>query len=233
MSFGVFWPPILVTSHPSASNAKNCPPWPHATGRYSAISGRTLGPWPSIPTTYLVLGHGSSNFHVQHDYWGSLLLERAKPGHSDTFHLQEGLPCSALSLLLYTSVLGEIPPLQLPLAPWILWDQLNEPRRQCINFMDDIVSIANNGAHCRAAAFHPLARMCLIKDRTHGPAQLVKLQALKHWMSGIFILADCWVSPICTILVFGAIANGLAVWSTQWKQQFLIYDYHLRDKELW
>lgn len=235
MSFGVSWPPIMVTSHPSAADARNCPPWPHATGHYSAISGHTLGLWPSIPTIYLVLGHGSSNYQVRHDYWGSLLLDRAKPAHSDTFHLQEGLPSSVLSLLLYTRVLREITPLQLPLAPWVPWDQLNELRRECINFMDDIISITNNGAHCRvqSSCFPSLSQDVLIKDRTHRPAQLVKLQALTHWMSGIFVPADCWVSPICTILVFGAIANGLVVWSTHWKQQFLIYDYHLRDKQLW
>ena len=78
------------------------------------------------------------------------------------------------------------------------------------------IIITNDGAHWKAVAFHPSTRISLMKDRPWGSTQLANFM---HWSTGCQAVQQ-WVpwpaaSPICTVLVSWATANGSAVWSAQ------------------
>lgn len=94
--------------------------------------------------------------------------------------------------------------------------------------MDVIVTITCDGACWRAATFHPLIRMSLIKDGIQGSAHLAELKSV---ILALDALANDWLHLHIYILLGSCQWYGHLVWPSASK--FLVQSFPFWRKELW
>lgn len=99
---------------------------------------------------------------------------------------RSGLPSSQYFFRHHVS--GKVTPFPGLIASWgVPGYELSKQQWELVHFTDSVATVTCQGAQWNIAAFYPLNRTSLIKDRPQGPVHLAKLQA-------IILAQDAWAS---------------------------------------